>query len=55
MGLLTPCFVPRGGFFVHNDCRGGGGEGFVHNDCPGERVFAPFKACPGGGWWFWMN
>ena len=25
------------------------GRVFVHNDCPGERVFAPFKSCPGGG------
>ena len=35
MGFLTPCFVPSGGFFVHNDC-------------PEGRVFAPFKSCTGG-------
>ena len=41
MGLLTPCFVPRGGFLVQNDCTGGGGGG------GGGRV-APFKSCPRG-------
>ena len=30
------------------------GRDFVHNDCPGGRVFALFKSCPGGGW-FWMK
>ena len=30
------------------------GRVFVHNDCPGGRVFAPFKSCPRGEW-FWMK
>ena len=38
MGLLTPCIVPKGRFFVQNYC-------------PRGRVFAPFKSCPGGLWY----
>ena len=43
-------------------CSGGGafdslfcpeGRVFVHNDCPGERVFDPFKSCPGGDGYGW--
>ena len=36
VGLLTPCFVPRGGFLYTMIVPGGG------------RIFAPFKLCPGG-------
>ena len=39
-------FMPRGGAFDSLFCPEG--TVFVHNDCPGERVFTPFKSCPGG-------
>ena len=45
-------FVSLGGAFDSMFCPEG--RVFVHNDCPEGRVFAPFKSCPGGGW-FWMK
>ena len=47
MGLLVPCFVPRGGVLYTVIVTG---EGF----CPlrvmsrGMEGFAPFESCPGG-------
>ena len=40
VGLLTPCSVPRGGFFVHNNFPGGG-------------ILLPSSRVPGG--WLWMK
>ena len=40
-------FMSLGGAFDSMFCLEG--RVFVHNDCPEGRVFASFKACPGGG------
>ena len=42
MGLLTPCFVPRGGVLYTMIV-------------PGRGFLPPSSRVPGGGGWFWMK